>query len=63
MNYMEQAFAPAEAHYKNLMNIQTWGHLFPEGDTRPYYTRDGEPLSSFHLIPDHGAASQILPDG
>ena len=30
MNYMERAFAPAEAHYKNLMNIQTWGHLFPE---------------------------------
>ena len=31
MSY-EEAFGPAEAHYKNKVMHQTWGHLFPEKD-------------------------------
>jgi hypothetical protein len=29
-NYMERAFAEAEAQHRNKINIDTWGHLFPE---------------------------------
>lgn len=29
MNYMEAAFAPAEAIYKEKLLQQTWGHLAP----------------------------------
>lgn len=28
-NYMEEAFAPAEAHYRNEVLKHTWGHLAP----------------------------------
>ena len=28
---MANVHAPAEAHYRNLMLHETWGHLFPEG--------------------------------
>lgn len=29
MSY-DEAFAPAEAHYKKIVMHETWGHLFPE---------------------------------
>ncbi len=30
MNYMEAAFAPAEAHYRAQVMADTWGHLAPK---------------------------------
>jgi len=31
---MARAFAPAEAHYKNIVITNTWGHLYPD---KPQY--------------------------
>ena len=46
----EEAFAPAEAHYKSIVMHNTWGHLFPD---KQFY--EGKVIIAINYYESQGA--------
>ncbi len=44
---MDEVYAPIDAHYKNIVLHQTWGHLFPQGIYYEGYVRIANSIYSY----------------